>query len=79
MATTDRDYQVLTDQEGADLLEWALTCNPGGMVEEDLLRIFDWACEARIDSTLLGLVLERRVQVSVKEGEVLFNRIEGDE
>jgi hypothetical protein len=71
---TDEDQGVLSDNEATGLLEWALMSNPGGMLEDDLGLIWDWAHRARVDAALLSLVLERRVRVKVKDGEVVFWR-----
>jgi len=64
---------VLTEEETLRLLTRAIEGSPTGcMAEEDLVRICQWAGEARISAVLLDMVFAGAVAAKVEGGEVVF-------
>jgi len=59
--------QSLTDGEIQVVIRAALT-GGGAVTEEELTRIVDWAAQARLDASLLGLILDSKVGIRYPDG-----------
>ena len=46
------------------------------MLEDDLVRICQWAVEARINAALLDMVFVGAVAAKVEDGELVFTSLE---
>ena len=46
----------------------------GTISEEEAMKIIRWAERARLDSFLLDLVLERQLNLDIKDGEIVFTK-----
>jgi hypothetical protein len=63
---------LLTEEEIATIIEALLDGN-GPSTEDEILIAVKWGNEARVSAALLECVLERKVEMSLKDGELLFH------
>ena len=69
----ERGDGLLSDAEMLTLVLNAVeSAGDEGIDERDLQRVVDWAERARFDAVMLGLVLDRKIGVSVRDGEITF-------
>jgi hypothetical protein len=73
---TVKNAKILSDDETRRLFKSALRARPEGVSEDDLKEIYNWAVGVRIDSAALNLVLEGRINISLKNGEPCFSPCE---
>jgi len=66
---------LLTEDECVHLfLSLLETRGATGATEEEGYILFSWATEARTSHHLLSLVLSGRIQVDIRDGEVIFSK-----
>jgi hypothetical protein len=62
------------EKEEVDKLIMALAHGQGTFTEEDCEIVYDWALECRLSAAMLQSVLDGRIYVIVKDGEVLVKQ-----
>lgn len=68
---------MLTDDEIRAVL-LACASAPGGATEEDMKAAVRWAQQVRTDATLLDLVLDGMVAITMRDGEPVFTAPKDD-
>lgn len=62
---------ILTENEAA-LIVLAVAHGMDTFTMEDGERVLDWARDARLDATLLEMVLDGKMAIDVKDGDLRF-------
>jgi hypothetical protein len=62
--------ELITEKEAEKLLR-AMVASGVPFTEEDAMTVLTWAVEMRIGHAMLGLALQGRKSLQVKDGEVL--------
>ena len=73
------ENSVISEEELKIILTGLFEQTDESITEDDAMRVVRWAEQCRIDSMLLDLVLERHLNVCIRNNEITFFRNKDEE
>lgn len=73
----DGGVAIYFDDTDRVLLRFADARGDKGFVEQGAAVVINWAQDAQLQKALLELVLDGRVIIGVRDGELVFSAVEG--
>jgi hypothetical protein len=78
VSRTPEEKDILTEEEIIKIGEQLFMGKGDVITEDEFIKALEWAVQARVDSTLLSLVLKGFVELTISpEGEILFSVSKG--